>query len=546
MFGEIMTLPKNKDLYLPVLKFFSDRKAHSKNEVYEKTIEYFELNEDDLNQTFGNTNVSKFRRRFNLVISNFVKSNCLVRKGKDRYVISSIGLKLIDRDSNEYIYDYIINQMSEVKVNDNVMDISIQNFGAIYESNINLKKINVIGGQNATGKSTTSKLLYCFLKYNSKNRQKEAYESVISQIRNLMLMLRRLFPPKSNMEYSKFIRSNYSKVMHNDDVYDILNRYEKLKDIVFSEEFNESYSRVRTKDRIFDEISEIDNYIDIIEEDGDYLFNLIMNDSFESEFPNKMRGYVEFKGSFEGNVFKFTSNYDDGYQFNQEGILLINEIFYIDSFSSLDLNQSNGLNNTNHVQSLLKSIEKESDESYSLFDPLKNRKINKLLIDINNLINGKLHYEEGELKYSDEYGTTCYMSNTASGIKQIGIIQLLLGNRKLKKNSFLIIDEPQVNLHPEWQLKLAEILVMLAKDLNIYVYVNTHSPLFIEAMSLYSEKYRLLNDTNFYLTQKHKLGGYYFRKISPHELGLVYRNLAEPYNVLDKVKIDILKGRQSK
>ena len=331
--------------------------------------------------------------------------------------------------------------------------------------------------------------------------------------------------------------------MSYDDVYDVLDRYEKLKDIVFSEEFNDSHSRLHSKDRIFDEIREIDNYIDIIEEDGDYLFDLIMNEAFESEFPNKMRGYVEFKGSFEGNKFKFTSNYDEGYNFNQEGSLLINEIFYIDSFSSLDINQSNGLNNTNHVQSLLKSIEKESDESADLFDPVKNRDINKLLVDINGLISGKLHYEDGELKYSDEYGITCYMSNTASGIKQIGIIQLLLGNRKLKKNSFLIIDEPEVNLHPEWQLKLAEILVMLAKNLNIYIYVNTHSPMFIEAMSLYSEKHGLLEDTNFYLTQKHKLGGFYFRNISPHELGLVYRNLSEPYDILDKVKVDILKNR---
>ena len=42
------------------------------------------------------------------------------------------------------------------------------------------------------------------------------------------------------------------------------------------------------------------------------------------------------------------------------------------------------------------------------------------------------------------------MGNTASGIKQIGVVQLLLSNRKLQENSVLIIDEPEVNLHPEW------------------------------------------------------------------------------------------------
>ena len=68
------------------------------------------------------------------------------------------------------------------------------------------------------------------------------------------------------------------------------------------------------------------------------------------------------------------------------------------------------------------------------------------------------------------------MKNTSSGIKQLGIIQMLLNNRKLSENSFLIMDEPEVNLHPEWQVKFAEIIILLAKELNITIYINTHSP----------------------------------------------------------------------
>ena len=40
----------------------------------------------------------------------------------------------------------------------------------------------------------------------------------------------------------------------NDDFNEILELYEKFKDIVFSEEFDEDYLRYRTKLRIFDEI----------------------------------------------------------------------------------------------------------------------------------------------------------------------------------------------------------------------------------------------------------------------------------------------------
>lgn len=80
------------------------------------------------------------------------------------------------------------------------------------------------------------------------------------------------------------------------------------------------------------------------------------------------------------------------------------------------------------------------------------------------------------------------MKNTAAGVKQLGIIQVLLDNRKLKKDCFLIIDEPELNLHPDWQVKFAEVLIMMIKKLNITVFINSHSPHFVEALEVYSAK----------------------------------------------------------
>ena len=133
-----------------------------------------------------------------------------------------------------------------------------------------------------------------------------------------------------------------------------------------------------------------------------------------------------------------------------------------------------------------------------------------------------------------------YNFNTPSGIKQIGVIQLLLLNDKLKKDGYLIIDEPEVNLHPEWQIKFAEILVLIAKELNITLYLNSHSPMFIEAITLYSQYYDLIKQTNVYLTQESQNDKYIFRKIDPKNMGAVYENLTKPYDELDKLKAEIL------
>ena len=131
------------------------------------------------------------------------------------------------------------------------------------------------------------------------------------------------------------------------------------------------------------------------------------------------------------------------------------------------------------------------------------------------------------------------MKNTSSGIKQLGIIQMLLNNRKLSENSFLIMDEPEVNLHPEWQVKFAKVITLLAKELNITIYINTHSPLFIEAMRTFSKKYGMLDDTNFYLTYESDIENKFdFEKISSDELNIIYNTLGKPYELLSKINIE--------
>ena len=125
----------------------------------------------------------------------------------------------------------------------------------------------------------------------------------------------------------------------------------------------------------------------------------------------------------------------------------------------------------------------------------------------------------------------------SSGIQQISLIQILLDKYKLQPGSFLIIDEPEVNLHPEWQFKFAEILVLLAKELDINIYLNSHSPMFIEAMEVLTQYYDLEEDTNFYLTEKHDKDTYNFVKIEYDNLYELYDNLAKPFDAIEVYRL---------
>lgn len=67
--------------------------------------------------------------------------------------------------------------------------------------------------------------------------------------------------------------------------------------------------------------------------------------------------------------------------------------------------------------------------------------------------------------------------NASSSIKQLAPLLLYLRYRAAP-NQMLIIDEPEMNLHPEAQAKLLEALGMLA-NLGVYVLLTTHSPYFM-------------------------------------------------------------------
>ena len=229
--------------------------------------------------------------------------------------------------------------------------------------------------------------------------------------------------------------------------------------------------------------------------------------------------YCYFKSQRDSESLDFLMDSEDLHNLKDSNItfedcLSPKEIFYIDSISILDLKDLDILrfDHINHIKNALESDEKTECE-----------KTKEILDKIQNIIR-----------------SDCMKTPTnSSGIKEIGIIQILLQNNSLIEDSFLIIDEPESSLHPSWQIRFAEILVLLAKDLNIHIYLNSHSPMFIEAVSLYAQYYGLLNETCFYLSESDG-DKYVFRKISPKNMGEVYENLTRPYDELDKLKARIL------
>ncbi len=86
-----------------------------------------------------------------------------------------------------------------------------------------------------------------------------------------------------------------------------------------------------------------------------------------------------------------------------------------------------------------------------------------------------------EIKINVKKGLDIDLYNASSSIKQLAPLLLYLRYRA-KENDLLIIDEPEMNLHPESQAKFLEVLGMLV-NAGVNVLLTTHSPYFMSHLN---------------------------------------------------------------
>ena len=93
---------------------------------------------------------------------------------------------------------------------------------------------------------------------------------------------------------------------------------------------------------------------------------------------------------------------------------------------------------------------------------------------LHNAIGGKISLSEaGDLEFQQK-GKSIPLSLTSAGVANMGMLALLIERGALERGSFLFIDEPESNLHPAWQVEMAEFLFELARQ-GVNVVISTHS-----------------------------------------------------------------------
>jgi predicted ATPase len=191
----------------------------------------------------------------------------------------------------------------------------------------------------------------------------------------------------------------------------------------------------------------------------------------------------------------------------------------------------------NHRRNLRYCLCKEHSNNTVIEEVIINQKIASILSSIHSVTNGEFKEDkEGLMFMENGLKKPIPLSSVSAGIKTFIIIKRLLELGEIKERNILILDEPEIHLHPAWQLQFAEILVLLQKEFNLTILLTTHSPYFLNAVEVFGEKHGIKELLNFYLAESN--GDVSDVREVTDSIDTIYKQLAMPFQKLEDISYE--------
>lgn len=417
------------------------------------------------------------------------------------------------------------------------MRIELENVGKIGRARIALDGITVIAGENSTGKSTVGKMLYSVFKAFYKIGE-HIREERVRAIYNVFAE-GVLIPPQGSLKQLFF--GKISQML--DELGEYRGNEQKIID-EFEGLYKKLFSHPLIKgngERLESKAKKINDYLYL--DDGE-LVKFILKKSLEAEFGETI-GHLNFPEEESHIAIEIK---DDAIDFQvladgeieiRQFISLMKEIIYIDDpfvVDNLHRNEFHVFDTLRHRSDLQRKLAKGKAGLENILEELAVQK------KMQNILNAMKGACDGEIA-ADYYGNYVYRSeglrdslamvNLSTGMKNFVILKQLLQNGSIDENGIIILDEPEIHLHPEWQLKFAEIIVLLQVEFGIHILLNTHSPYFLNAVEVYTNKYGIGNKCRYYLAEE-KNGRVSMEDVS-RQIELIYAKLARPLQDLENM-----------
>lgn len=418
------------------------------------------------------------------------------------------------------------------------MKLTINNIGKLKNAEVVIDGITVITGENDTGKSTVGKVLWSV--FNSfykvyeqieKERIDFVNEQIYSYVRNLDKSDN---VKKKTLDMAIDIIQNYSIYYRNE---------ENIKNYI-TEKFKENNYFVDAK--VIEELTG-DLYVVLGIKSIEIISSIIeqkLSTEFHDEIKNKNTESQEETSvelCIRNKILNF--NIEEGINVagefveNLKGDIddfdLATEAVFIDNpFIIDDIENIFEQKKKNYRQHLVSKLYYNRNEN-TVKKMYVNEKLEKIYKKLNSIASGKITIKNLDVYYKDSK-MEINAKNLSTGLKTFAIIKMLLQNGTLEENGTIILDEPEIHLHPEWQLKFAELIVLLQKEFGMHILLTTHSPYFLNAIEVFSERHKIDDKCKYYVAENE--GNSSIIKDVTGNTREIYRKLARPIQDLENIR----------
>lgn len=417
------------------------------------------------------------------------------------------------------------------------MKLHLKNIGKIEDATVEIKGITVIGGENNTGKSTIGKSLFSIFNSFYEIQQQIQKERFLSVRNVLQLIYRNLY--YYDMERIKDINDFSNEILSKTEEYKKMP--ESLKEAILSmfDFTSESKQILLENMNIDDIISRIINILNISDED---IFHSVINKKLNAEFNGQL---LNIYAKPEGSISLCVRNEELSVKVLEDSISvkgidysLHTEAIYIDDPFVLDdigfARIGRRIIYTDHREQLINKLLSESDNTSVVDEIVVENKFDKMYNKLTSVCDGNIvQQKNGRLAYQTRNSDrTLNIKNLSTGLKTFVILKTLLTNGAIESNGTIILDEPEIHLHPEWQLLFAEIIVLLNKEFGVNILLNTHSPYFLRAIQVYSAKYETSDVCSYYMSEICQTGKICVTDVT-NNVDKIFEKLSRPLQKLE-------------
>ena len=419
---------------------------------------------------------------------------------------------------------------------DKIVELSVENFKAVKKADIALNGITVVSGINGCGKSSLSQLLYYsfyyanhfneivdsvlndeLLRYVEVLRQIEREVNGLTSVNSIIL---RHVSVVDKMKYLQYVESLFTSFLsYRDFVYrqkdeNIMNSFKRIVRII--------------KNMFDDSLDDLDKLLGLFYEDIEALFDVASRDK-EKRHYFLLHDYLDFylNGVYPQKwaIREYGVSFAGGETKSVPLLHYIKRVAYIDTPMIAGSQLIGGRDYWMKLSTLLNDNSQigEKVPSYNNFIQIMK---GEPLVEKDDIRNPKLSYKRDDGKIFD-------LKDCATGIKSFSILQLLLKNGFLQKDTLLIIDEPEAHLHPQWIVEYARMIVLLYKEIGVKFFIASHSTDMISAIRYIAAKEEVQDSLNFYLAENSEDTPYEY---TYRDLGLDIDPIFKSFNKsLDKI-----------